>query len=116
MCRLLQSPLIDQIVSYYQTGGNGLNGYLGTFGTDTIKLPGALNASLSWTGLFACFDDTFECPGGPTEDDCKNQYTGCPAPTASQESGNCPYGDGLEAGERHTTTCGGAYVRMRTVW
>ena len=81
----------------FQTGGNGINGYTGTFGTGTINLPGVVNASLSWTGLFACFDNTFECGGGANESDCKNQYTGCPATLTG--SGQCPYGNGLEAGQ-----------------
>ena len=79
------------------TGGNGFNGYLGLFGTDTISLPGALNATLDWTGLFACYENTFSC--NETDTACVAKYTSCPAPSM-MSSGQCPNGTGLEAGER----------------
>ena len=83
-----------------QTGGNGFNGYLGSFAYDQIELPGAINGPpLSWDGLFACFDSTFECLGNDTaaNQQCKAAYTTCPPP---QNETNCPYGDGLEAGRQ----------------
>ena len=80
------------------TGGQGYNGYLGSFGADTITLPGALNmGGLAWEGIFACYDDNFFCPE-VNGSECLSSYVGCPAPSVSEDGDNCPKPGGLEAG------------------
>ena len=74
-------------------------GYRGIFGADTISLPGAINTSLSWSGLFACFDNQFFCPESNSST-CLDRNTACPAklPTELPPKEACPDGNGLEAG------------------
>ena len=88
--------IVEHVLLYYQLY-LPLQGYLGTFGKDTVTLPGVLNAKpLTWTGLFACFDNTFFCAENATT--CIAQNTGCPPPSPAQVNGSCPSGTGLEAG------------------
>ncbi len=86
--------------------------YLGSFGADTIALPGVLGGTkLSWPGLFACFDNTFSCPEANSSS-CLAKNTGCPPPT--HIAGQCPYGSGLEAGQSVSTLTFAACFNQHT--
>lgn len=79
------------------TGGNGYNGLIGVFGSDTVTLTDS-SPVLSWSGQVACSESLFSCTEKDEPCIIQHQTTNSCPPPPPPPATQCPVGNGTEAG------------------